>query len=216
MPRATLSCAICATSFDALDKPCYNFSMSQIIREHTFPSGQVFLLVKGDLTEEKVDAIVNAANEDLLHGGGVAWAIVRKGGRVIQDESTRWVSEHGSVSHAEPAYTSAGSLPCRYVIHAVGPMWGDGDEDPKLAAAVEGSMKRAEQLGLSSLALTAISTGVFGFPKDRAAAITYRTVAGYFSDHPDSGLKDVRLVLIDKPTLSVFQEAWDTHFPNPT
>jgi O-acetyl-ADP-ribose deacetylase len=187
--------------------------MNQVIRQHKFPSGQLFQLVRGDLTEEEVDAIVNAANEDLLHGGGVAWAIVRKGGRQIQDESTRWVSEHGSVSHAEPAYTSAGSLPCRYVIHAVGPIWGDGDEDAKLAAAVAGSLTRAKELELSSLALTAISTGIFGFPKDRAAVITFKTISGWFEDNPESGLSQVRLVIIDRKTLEVFEQTWDSFFP---
>jgi O-acetyl-ADP-ribose deacetylase len=187
--------------------------MNQVIREHKFPSGQLFQLVKGDLTEEEVDAIVNAANQELLHGGGVAGAIVRKGGREIQDESTRWVSEHGPVSHAEPAYTTAGSLPSRYVIHAVGPIWGDGDEDAKLEAAVTGSLRRAEELGLSSLALTAISTGIFGFPKDRAAGITYRSVAGWFEGSSSAGLRQVRLVLIDRKILDVFQQVWDTHFP---
>jgi O-acetyl-ADP-ribose deacetylase len=189
------------------------FPMNQVIRQHKFPSGQLFQLVRGDLTEEEVDAIVNAANEDLLHGGGVAWAIVRKGGRQIQDESTRWVSEHGSVSHAEPAYTSAGSLPCRYVIHAVGPIWGDGDEDAKLAAAVAGSLTRAKELELSSLALTAISTGIFGFPKDRAAVITFKTISGWFEDNPESGLSQVRLVIIDRKTLEVFEQTWDSFFP---
>jgi O-acetyl-ADP-ribose deacetylase len=192
------------------------FPMNQSIREHTFSSGQVLQLVRGDLTEEKVDAIVNAANEHLLHGGGVAGAIVRKGGREIQEESTRWVKEHGPVRHAEPAYTGAGRLPCRYVIHAVGPVWGDGNEDAKLEAAVSGSLKRAEQLGLSSLALTAISTGIFGFPKDRAAGITYRTISAHLSTTPGSSLRQVRLVLIDQSTLDVFQETWDSHFANNT
>jgi O-acetyl-ADP-ribose deacetylase len=190
--------------------------MNQVIRQHEFSSGQLFQLVRGDLTEEEVDAIVNAANEDLLHGGGVAWAIVRKGGQKIQDESTRWVSKHGSVSHAEPAVTGAGSLPCRYVIHAVGPIWGDGDEDAKLKAAVAGSLTRAKVLELRSLAMTAISTGIFGFPKDRAAGITYKTVSGWFEDNPESDLRQVRLVIIDKKTLAVFEQTWDSYFPAET
>src|SRR5512144_2508720 len=103
--------------------------MNQTIREHNFPSGIRLQIVQGDITDEHVDAIVNAANRHLAHGAGVAGAILRKGGRVVQDESDRWVSQHGTVTHAEPAYTRAGSLPCRYVIHAVGPVWGEGDED---------------------------------------------------------------------------------------
>jgi O-acetyl-ADP-ribose deacetylase len=201
--------------FDAARKPCYNFSMNQVLKEHKFPSGRVFQLVKGDLTDEDVDAIVNAANERLAHGGGVAGAIARKGGSEIQEESTRWVKEHGPVSHAMPAYTSAGRLTCRYVIHAVGPVWGDGGEDAKLEAAVSGSLKRAEQLGLSSVALPAISTGIFGFPKDRAAGIIYRTVCTHLTGSPGS-LRRVRLVIFDRPTLDVFEASWEAHFPDYT
>ncbi len=128
-------------------------------------------IAQGDLTQEPVDAIVNAANKHLAHGGGVAGAIVSKGGRSIQRESDDWVSQHGLVSHAEPAYTRAGSLPARYIIHAVGPVWGEGAEDTKLASAITGSLRRAEALGLESIAFPAISTGIFGFPKERAAHI---------------------------------------------
>src|SRR5512146_11618 len=110
--------------------------MNTIIRTISYPSGQRLELVSGDLTEEQVDAIVNAANSHLAHGGGVAGAIVRRGGPSIQAESDAWVHKHGPVTHAEPAYTGAGRLPCRYVIHAVGPIWGAGDEDGKLADAV--------------------------------------------------------------------------------
>lgn len=123
-------------------------------------------LVEGDITTAKVDAIVNAANAHLQHGGGVAGIISRKGGPVIQRESDLWVREHGSVRHAEPAVTSGGSLPCRYVLHAVGPVWGEGDEDRKLAEAVTGSLRAADQLELTSIAFPAISTGIFGFPKE--------------------------------------------------
>jgi O-acetyl-ADP-ribose deacetylase (regulator of RNase III) len=98
--------------------------MSQVLSESTFPSGQRLQLVQGDLTTEPVDAIVNAANHHLQHGGGLAGAIVRRGGEAIQAESDTWVSKHGLVTNAEPAYTRAGKLPCRYVIHAVGPVWG--------------------------------------------------------------------------------------------
>jgi len=155
-----------------------------------------------------MDAIVNAANAYLQHGAGVAGAIVRRGGETIQRESDAWVREHGPVPHAEPAYTSAGNLPCRYVIHAVGPVWGDGDEDAKLTQAVRGSLRLAEQLGLSSIALPAISTGIFGFPKERAAGVILAVIRDYFSKNPASGLKQVRLVLYDAPTIAVFVNVW--------
>ena len=113
--------------------------MSVVILQATMTKRRRLELAQGDLTEEPLDAIVNAANAHLQHGGGVAGAIVRKGGYQIQEESNAWVRKYGPVSHAKPAYTSAGKLPCHYIIHAVGPVWGEGDEDAKLAAAVSGS-----------------------------------------------------------------------------
>jgi O-acetyl-ADP-ribose deacetylase len=175
---------------------------------HTFPSGQVLEVCQGDLTNEMLDAIVNAANSHLAHGGGVAGAIVRKGGWVIQEESDAWVKKHGLVTHAEPAYTSPGRLGCRYVIHAVGPMWGDGNEDQKLEDAITGSLRLAERLKLNSIAFPAISTGIFGFPKDRAALVIFDAIKGYFSENKHSKVTLVRLTIIDEPTLTVFQEVF--------
>lgn len=154
--------------------------MNTVLVERSLPTGQTVQLVQGDLTAEQVDAIVNAANEHLAHGGGVAWAIVRKGGEVIQQESDEWIRTHGPVSHAHPAWTSGGLLPAKYVIHAVGPVWGDGDEDTKLSAAVRGSLHVADELGLASIAMPAISTGIFGFPKGRAANVTFKAIEHYF------------------------------------
>jgi len=184
--------------------------MSTNLRETHFSSSLVLQLVQGDLTSETVDAIVNAANSHLQHGGGVAGLIVRKGGYEIQSESDAWVREHGPVTHAEPAYTQAGRLPCRYVIHAVGPVWGEGDEDRKLAAAITGSLALAERLGLESIAFPAISTGIFGFPKDRAAGVIFSAISDYFSHHSSSSLHLVRLTLFDQPTVEAFLDAWDT------
>jgi putative ATPase len=187
--------------------------VSQVLYEHLFPSGQRLQLAQGDLTAERADAIVNAANRYLQHGGGLAAAIVRRGGDSIQAESDEWVRQHGLVTHAEPAYTRAGRLPCKYVIHAVGPVWGEGDEDRKLSDAVSGSLRLADQLELSSVALPAISTGIFGFPKERAAAIILTAVEAYHTQHPDSRLSLVRITLFDLPTLEVFRQAWNRKFP---
>lgn len=184
--------------------------MNQSVRSITYPSGQTLELIHGDLTEEQVDAIVNAANEWLAHGGGVAAAIVRKGGPAIQAESDAWVKTHGPVNHETPAYTGAGHLPCRYVIHAVGPVWGSGDEDRKLAAAIRGSLELADQLKLASLSLPPISTGIFGFPKDRAARIIQTVIREYFYKKPDSGLRQVHLTVIDAETLAVFEREWSS------
>src|SRR5512147_2528060 len=123
--------------------------MNQVLQEAVLPSGKRIQIVQGDITAESVDAIVNAANRHLQHGGGVAGAIVRKGGAGIQAESDAWVRAHGPVPYGEPAYTAAGRLPCRFVIHAVGPVWGEGQEDEKLTAAVAGSLRLADRLGLA-------------------------------------------------------------------
>jgi O-acetyl-ADP-ribose deacetylase (regulator of RNase III) len=183
--------------------------MNQVIKEHTFSTGQKVQLVQGDITDETVDAIVNAANSHLAHGAGVAGAIARRGGRTIQLESDQWVLEHGPVSHAQPAYTGAGSLPCKYVIHAVGPVWGEGDEQAKLEQAVNGSLERAEQLGLGSMAFPAISTGIFGFPTGLAAQVMFSAIEGYIEHNPSSSLKLVRIVLYDRQTVLTFVQEWE-------
>jgi len=175
--------------------------------ETVLSSGQTLQLVQGDITSESIDAIVNAANKYLQHGAGVAGAILRRGGPVIQQESDTWVTTHGPVSHAAPAWTSGGDLPCRYVIHAVGPVWGDGEEDAKLTAAVAGSLKIADELKLDSIAMPAISTGIFGFPRERAAKVIFTAVRDYFAVRP-SGLKLVKLVLYAESTVNVFKKAW--------
>lgn len=181
--------------------------MNSILTEHRLSTGQILQIVQGDITTEEVDAIVNAANVHLQHRGGVAWAIVKRGGDVIQQESDKWIKQHGPVSHTHPARTSGGALPAKYVIHAVGPIWGDGDEDNKLANAITGSLRMADELKLSSIAMPAISTGIFGFPKERAAGILFKTIEEYFINN-QSGLKIVRITLFDQTTIAIFTEAW--------
>jgi O-acetyl-ADP-ribose deacetylase len=181
--------------------------MNNILLERKLTSDQAIQIVQGDITSEAVDAIVNAANEHLQHGGGVAWAISKKGGPAIQKESDAWIREHGPVPHAHPAWTSGGLLPAKYVIHAVGPVWGDGDEDKKLTDTVTGTLHLADELRCSSIALPAISTGIFGFPKDRAARVIFSAIEKYFEGNP-SDLKVVKLVLFDQATVDEFIKAW--------
>jgi len=178
--------------------------MSTIHATHTFPGGQVLEIAQGDLTTEAVDVIVNAANEHLAHGGGIAAIIVRRGGEVIQRESDDWVRRHGPITHARPAYTTAGRMPARYVIHAVGPVWGSGDEDAKLADAITGSLELAAELGLRTIAFPAISTGIFGFPKERAAPVMLAAVRAYFDRQQPTTLETVRFTLYDSGSLDVF------------
>jgi O-acetyl-ADP-ribose deacetylase (regulator of RNase III) len=184
--------------------------MNTILVEHVLPLKQTIQIVQGDITTEDVDAIVNAANEHLQHGGGVAWAISKKGGPDIQEESDAWILQHGLVSHSHPAWTSGGLLPAKYVIHAVGPVWGDGDDDNKLDSAVTGSLRVADELNCSSIAMPAISTGIFGFPKDRAAGIIFSAIEKYFEGNSHSGIKTTKLVLYDQPSVDVFVKIWQS------
>ena len=190
--------------------------MSPVLAQHRLAKGAVLALVQGDLTEARLDAIVNAANGQLQHGGGLAGAISRRGGPSIQQESDAWVQQNGLARYDRPAVTGAGRLPCRYVIHAVGPVWGEGDEDHKLSLAISVSLETAASMELTSLGLPAISTGIFGFPKARAAPIILEAIAAFFAAHPAAGLKRVELVLLDQPTLQIFQEAFAQRFPDST
>lgn len=132
-------------------------------------------LVKGDITELDVDAIVNAANAYLKMGGGVAGAILRKGGQSIQAECDKI----GFIGVGNAAITSAGKLKATYVIHAVGPRKGEGNEDEKLRNATINALKIATEKKLGSVAFPAISTGIFGYPIDRCAEIMISTTKEY-------------------------------------
>ena len=160
-------------------------------------------LVQGDITEMDTDAIVNAANERLAHGGGVAGAIVRKGGRIIQEDSTRWVQENGPVSIGTAAITTAGNLKAKHVIHAVGPRMGEGDEDKKLKGATLSSLRLADGHNLKSIAFPAISTGIFGYPLERCAPIMLNTTMEYLQGV--TTLERVVFCLWDKEALNTFQ-----------
>ncbi len=163
--------------------------------------GAVIELVKGDITELEVDAIVNAANSALKMGGGVAGAILRKGGYSIQEECDRI----GYCPVGGAVITGAGKLKAKHVIHAVGPRMGEGDEDNKLRNATLNSLKLATEHNLTSIAFPAISTGIFGFPKDRCADIMLKTTIEYLKQHKTS-LKRVIFCLYDDETYNIFQE----------
>jgi O-acetyl-ADP-ribose deacetylase (regulator of RNase III) len=184
--------------------------MNQVTKEHQLESGQRLQIVQGDITREEFEAIVNAANAQLKHGGGVAGAIARRGGPQIQSESDSWVRKYGPIKPDSPAYTSGGNLPCRYVIHVVGPVWGEGNEDEKLNAAIRGALKLGDQLSVSSIAFPAVSTGIFGFPKERAAIIIFQAIQDYFIEHPKSVVALVRITLFDQDTLDIFHQVWNS------
>jgi O-acetyl-ADP-ribose deacetylase (regulator of RNase III) len=167
--------------------------------------GKTLRLVQGDITEREVDAIVNAANSYLKHGGGVAGAIVRKGGHFIQEESDKI----GFVPVGNAAVTGGGKLPAKFVIHAVGPRMGEGDEDNKLKSAVLSSLLLASGKGLKSISMPAISSGIFGFPKDRCAMILVRETINYLKEHPDSSLELIEFCVYDDLTVGYFKKEFE-------
>lgn len=158
-------------------------------------------IVKGDITEIEADAIVNAANSYLEHGGGVAGAIVRKGGYEIQRESRDYVRKYGPIPTGKVAVTSAGKLKAKYVIHAVGPRYGIEGED-KLEEAIRNSIKKAEELKLSSIALPAISTGIYGYPYDICAQKTAKVIRDEISNL--KYLKTIIIVLYSEESYRIF------------
>lgn len=169
-------------------------------------------IVTGDITDEDTDAIVNAANSHLAHGGGVAAAIVRAGGYEIQRESDEYVRKNGPVPTGEAAVTGAGRLKAKYVIHAVGPVWrgGNNDEEELLRKAVYNALLRAHELKLKSVAMPAISMGIFGFPKDRGTRIMLKAIEEFFKEHPDTTIEKVRIVnLFDEMSEEFIKAARD-------
>ena len=162
----------------------------------------VVRLVSADLTERDVDAIVNAANSHLQHGGGVAGAIVRKGGAIIQEESDRI----GYVPVGGAVVTTGGKLRARQVIHAVGPRMGEGDEDNKLKSAIRNVLKLAAEKGMQSISVPAISAGIFGFPKDRCARILVGETAGFLKQNAASSLRMVEFCIFDQEARGYFNE----------
>lgn len=180
---------------------------NQIVMERKLDNGWLLQLIQGDITQERVDAIVNAANAKLEHGGGVAAAIAKAGGPVIQRQSNTWVEEHGPLTHGQAAVTDAGDLPCQWVIHVVGPRWGEGQEADKLSAAVQAAVEAAQQQGCTSLAMPAISTGIFGYPVDQAAGVILSALQSVDPTNGDSSLSRVRITIIDEETIQPFREA---------
>jgi len=160
--------------------------------------------LRGDLTALRVDAIVNAANEYLDHGGGVAAAIVRAGGGSIQDASDRWVAEHGPLRGGVAAVTGAGRLPAAWVVHTAGPRYRSGQDNAGLlAAAVAAALDAGAEVGVRSVAFPAISAGIFGYPRAEATGVIARTVTVWVGEHPGD-LDRVLLVGYDAGTAADF------------
>lgn len=159
--------------------------------------------VQGDITKERVDAIVNAANKSLLGGGGVDGAIHRAGGPAILEECKKL----NGCETGDAKITTAGNLPAKYVIHTVGPVYRDGNhgEPEKLASCYRRGLEVAVENGVKTIAFPAISCGVYGYPISDAAKIAIETVAGFVQSH--EGIERVRFVLFSSDVYAPFEDA---------
>lgn len=162
-------------------------------------------LTKGDITKIAADAIVNAANSSLMGGGGVDGAIHRAGGLAILEECKKIVARQGGCKTGEAVITTAGNLPAKFVIHTVGPVWygGTNKEEERLSACYKNSLQLAVENGCRSLAFPNISTGVYRFPKQQAAAIAVKTVNHYLQN--DKTLEKVIFVCFDQENYDLIE-----------
>ena len=169
-------------------------------------NGITIALVQGDITDLDCDAIVNAANSQLVLGAGVAGAVPPQGGPCIQEECLKI----GHCEVGQAVITGAGDLKARYVIHAVGPRMGEGGERGKLASAVRASLELAQEHGLESIAFPAISTGVFGFPLEVCATVMLRVLIDHTFEAPRS-LRRIVVCLYDRHAYDVFERELRAH-----
>jgi len=181
--------------------------------EIDFPNGKKLRLVVGDITKIRVDAIVNAANSGLRGGGGVDGAIHRTGGPAIMRELDEIRANSGGCPTGSAVVTSAGALPAQHVIHAVGPIYRDGQhgEPAHLASCYRKSLELAEERGARTVSFPAISTGVYGYPIDAAAEIALDSVAQHF-EQTGSGVREVLFVLFDQGSYDIHARAASRRF----
>ncbi len=178
-------------------------------RFETEVAGTRLVLVQGDITQQEVEAIVNAANPDLTPGGGVSGAIHRAGGPAVTAAAARIRQERGPLPTGAAVITPGGNLPARYVIHTVGPVWRGGThhEPELLAQAYRSCLSLAVQQGLRTLAFPSISTGAYGYPIEQAAEVALRTVRDFLRENPGQ-LEEVRFVLFSAADFRAYRAAW--------
>lgn len=163
-------------------------------------------VMKGDITQVKVDAIVNAANNSLLGGGGVDGAIHRAGGKEILEECIKIRNKQGGCETGQAVITTAGKLPAKFVIHTVGPVWhgGNNGEEELLKSCYQNSLKLAVEYKVKSIAFPNISTGVYRFPKQLAAPIAINTVSEFLKN--DKTIQEIIFVCFDQENFKLYSE----------
>jgi O-acetyl-ADP-ribose deacetylase (regulator of RNase III) len=181
-----------------------------VIAREEYAGGRAFEVVTGDLLSEPVDAIVNAANGHLAHGGGVAAAIARAAGPALEAEGDFLVARGGAIPVGEAVVTSAGRLPFKGVIHAVGPHLGLGQEEARLVAALGAAFRRADERGWVSVSFPAVSSGIFAVPLDVCARAYVRAVREFFAARPETSVRRLRLCLLPGPLVARVQNELGT------
>ncbi|XP_052088539.1 protein mono-ADP-ribosyltransferase PARP14-like isoform X3 [Mytilus californianus] len=176
--------------------------------------GQEVIVVKGDITGLDVDVIVNAANKDLAHSGGLAKVLVNKGGKGIQDECDQYTSNYGQLSEGKCFSSGPGTLKCQMIVHAVGPVWqgGSNREEERLHQCVESTLVETEQNQHTSVAIPALCTGIFGYPANQATRVIAQTVNDYFSSNRGSTVQRVYLCDVNENSVDLFVKAGDKVF----
>jgi O-acetyl-ADP-ribose deacetylase (regulator of RNase III) len=215
-PKTMNMCSLCFRNFSGSKpfSPTGSEKKSSLKAEYKHLSTGIVIQVRhGDLTCEEVDCIVNAANSSLDHSSGLAGAIVKKGGAIIQNESDNILRNLGKrLEVADVVVTGPGKLPCKYIIHAVGPIWHGGSEgeDIYLEMAVRNCLEKADELKCSSISLPAISSGIFGFPKEKCAELMFNLAISYINEFSGkTSLKEIRFTNFDDKTVNLFEKECD-------
>ena len=171
-------------------------------------------LVQGDITKAQVDAIVNAANSQLIGGGGVDGAIRRAGGDEIEQACAEIRKREGGCPTGKAVITTGGNLPAKYVIHTAGPVWegGDSGEAELLASCYQSSLRLAMENGVQSVAFPSISTGIYGYPMEKAAVVAL-TAVKEFVEQKNTAPTTIQFILFDAATRTCYEDALSTVFP---
>ncbi|WP_050607836.1 macro domain-containing protein [Clostridium niameyense] len=166
--------------------------------------GEKTIFIKqGDITKEETDAIVNPANGFMIHKGGAALTIATRAGDLLQEHSRKIIEKSGQIPSGKGIITLGYNLPCKFVIHVVGPKMGEGQEDEKLMKSVNTALNLADMYNLKSISMPAISSGIFGYPKDKCAQVLLETTIQYLKDNHTS-IERVIMCNYDKKTYNVF------------
>ena len=197
-------------------QPKMNKTIHSIPIKPTASAHSIMLeIVEGNIVNESADALVNAANEKLDHIGGLAKVILDAGGPSIQAESDAYIKAHGAPKVSDALCLSGGNLPCKKVIHAVGPRWtgGNGNEETMLYFTIQNILRVADKESLGTIALPAIGCGVFKVPEDICARATLKSIRDYCQATQNSNIRAIRCVLYDQPALRAFCKALQSYFP---